>query len=136
MIPTFARSMLKVFALLGCDFLSTFHGVSHSLGMEVFMKMFKRGPVRTPDDFFNSMLKIYQEKYSSFNRLFPQENPHTHPLVKNKKTWSKNHFLTILRILAKNYFFQLKKSKILRKISRSGWIWNIRNILSVRPHPI
>ena len=70
MIPTFARSMLKVFALLGCDFLSTFHGVSHSLGMEVFMKMFKRGPVRTPDDFFNWMLKIYQEKYSSFNRLF------------------------------------------------------------------
>ena len=138
MIPTFARSMLKVFALLGCDFLPTFHGVSHSLGMEVFMNMFKRGPARTPDDFFNSMLKIYQEKYSSFNRLFPQENPHTHPLVleKNKKTWSKNHFLTILRILAKYYFFQLKKSKILRKISRSDWIWNIRNILSVRPHPI
>ena len=81
LIPTFARSMLKVFALLGCDFLPTFHGVSHSLGMEVFMKMFKRGPVRTPDDFFNSMLKIYQEKYSSFNRLFPQENPPTDPLA-------------------------------------------------------
>ena len=113
--------MLKVFALLGCDFLPTFHGVSHSLGMEVFMKMFKRGPVRTPDDFFNSMLKIYQEKYSSFNRLFPQENPPTDPLVweKNKKTWSKNHFLAILRILAK--IFPIVKSKILGKISRSGW---------------
>ena len=40
--------------------------------------------------------------------------------------------------MAKNYFFPLKKSKILRKISRSGRSsshLNLRNILSVRPHP-
>ena len=42
--------------------------------MEVFMKIFKEVPVRTPNDFLNLMLKIYQEKYSSFNRLFPQES--------------------------------------------------------------
>ena len=38
-------------------------------------------------------------------------------------------------ILAKNYFFPLKKSKILRKISRSGSHLDLRNILSVRPSP-
>ena len=38
------------------------------------MKIFKEVPVRTPNDFLNLMLKIYQEKYSSFNRLFPQES--------------------------------------------------------------
>ena len=40
--------------------------------------------------------------------------------------------------MAKNYFFPLKKSKILRKISRSGRSsshLDLRNILSVRPHP-
>merc|ERR1711980_30299 len=40
--------------------------------------------------------------------------------------------------LAKNYFFPLKKSKILRKISRSGRSsshLDLRNILSVRPQP-
>ena len=58
MIPTFARLMLKVFALLGCDFLPTFYGVSHSLGMEVFMKIFKEVPVRTPNDFLNLMLTL------------------------------------------------------------------------------
>ena len=56
LIPTFARSMLKVFALLGCDFLPTFHGISHSLGMQVFIEMFKNGPLRIPDDFLKLML--------------------------------------------------------------------------------
>ena len=40
--------------------------------------------------------------------------------------------------MAKNYFFPLKKSKILRKISRSGRSsshLDLRIILSVRPHP-
>ena len=41
-------------------------------------------------------------------------------------------------VLAKNYFFPLKKSKILRNLSRSGRSsshLDLRNILSVRPHP-
>ena len=46
--------------------------------------------------------------------------PPTTNIEKNKKkTWSKNPFLVILRILAKKDFFPLKKFKILRKISRS-----------------
>ena len=74
LIPIFARSMLKVFALLGCDFLPTFYGISHSLAMKVFMDMSKKSPLRIPEDFIKLMLKIYQEKYSSFKRLFPQES--------------------------------------------------------------
>merc|ERR1712198_771236 len=58
---------------------------------------------------------------------------------KIKITWSKNHFYAKISILAKNYFFPLKKSKILRKIPRSGRSRSrlvLRNILSVRPPPI
>ena len=66
--------MLKVFALLGFDFLPTFYGISHSLAMKVFMDMSKKSPLRMPEDFIKLMLKIYQEKYSSFKRLFPQES--------------------------------------------------------------
>ena len=73
MIPTFARSMLKVFALLGCDFLPTFYGVSHSLGMQVFMEMFKRAPLRAPDDFLNLMLQIYQKKIQRSRDFFPKK---------------------------------------------------------------
>ena len=68
LIPIFARSMLKVFAF---DFLPTFYGISHSLAMKVFMDMSKKSPLRIPEDFIKLMLKIYQEKYSSFKRLFP-----------------------------------------------------------------
>ena len=59
------------------------------------------------------------------------------PIQKIKITWSKNHFLAKISILTKNYFFPLKKSKIHRKISRSGKSsshLDFRNI-SVRPSP-
>ena len=60
----------------------------------------------------------------------------THPTTPNVWKKIKNNFLAILIILAKDYFFPLKKLKIL-SISRSGWIWNIRNnqkVLDPTPH--
>ena len=69
LIPIFARSMLKVFALLGCDFLPTFYGISHSLAMKVFMDMSKKSPLRIPEDFIKLMLK-YTKKNIHHSRDF------------------------------------------------------------------
>ena len=41
---------------------------------ESFHGHVQKSPLRIPEDFIKLMLKIYQEKYSSFKRLFPQES--------------------------------------------------------------
>ena len=82
------------------------------------------------------------KKSIEFSILSKTQPPKSSGMEKNKKkniTWSKNHFQAKISILAKKYFFPLKKSKILRKISRScrsSSHLDLRNILSVRPPPI
>ena len=77
-------------------------------------------------------LKLIRESFKKRCGIFHTFQNPTTPLAKCEKKikiwWS-----------SKNYFFPLKKSKILRKISRSGRSrsrLDLRNILSVRPPPI
>ena len=90
---------------------------------------------------FTDFLKVYFregfKKSAEFSALFKTHPPHSQSAEKNKKKHGlKIIFKQKISILAKNYFFPLKKSKILRKISRSGRSsshLDLRNILSVRP---
>ena len=45
--------------------------ISHAFGMKVFMELVKTSPLKAPEDYLDFILKTYQEKFSSFKRLYP-----------------------------------------------------------------
>ena len=79
--------------------------------------------------------RFQKKKSAEFSALFKTHPPHLQSVEKNMV---KKSFLSKNKHFGKKYFFPLKKSKILRKISRSGRSsshLDLRNILSVRPPP-
>ena len=69
-------SLLKAYALWGCDYLPGFFSINHGLGMMSFDELCRKQVISSTNDFLELILKTYQNKNHLLKRLYT-ESPET-----------------------------------------------------------
>ena len=65
-------SLIKAYALWGCDYLPGFFSINHGLGMMSFDELWRNQAISPTKDFLELILKTYQNKNQLLKRLYTE----------------------------------------------------------------